>query len=324
MTKRVTEINRDLRGPRACFSIITIDMQHRNIEALRAIRAVVSAEGVARIRRERDLVVHDNMHSATDGVAIEVHHVEALSNDALTWEGCIAVHQNWNDCGARFVSEQSLFTATTTHHHRVHELKVRRICGQHNSNTLSRRCDVIVRVTLVILDIATTTGKRRRPCFVKLSEDALEIFANDVCEHIESTAMRHAERELLRAECWSCFDDRIKNWNETLAAFESETLLAHESRGEKVLETICVHQLRENALLRFGAEMRAISRTFNALGNPCAGRIEDACTRQRMFRSKSLQGTTRCQRGAKGCRAEACLDRKRDRARHHQDRGLQV
>ena len=200
VAERLAPVDRKLRGPRARLGVVAVHMEHGTFEALRAVGAVVAAEGVARIGGEADLVVDDHMDRAADGVAVEVHHVEALGHDALTRERSVAVDEDRHDHLALGVAHQALLAAAAAHHDAVHELEVRRVRRKHHAELLPRRGRLLVRVAHVVLHIAAARRERGRPRLVKLCEDLLQVLADDVREHIETPAVRHAERELTDAE----------------------------------------------------------------------------------------------------------------------------
>ena len=276
MAERLAPVDRELRGPRARLCVVAVHMQHGAFEALRAVGAVVAAEGVARIRGEADLVVDDHMDRAADGVAVEVHHVEALGHDALARERSVAVDEDRRDHLALCVAHQALLAAAAAHHDAVHELEVRRVRSEHHAELLPRRGRVLVRVAHVVLHIAAARRERGRPRLVELCEDLLQVLADDVREHIETPAVRHAERELTDAERGARLEHAVEERNQRLAAFEAEALLADIAVREEVLEAVRLEKLRQDALLGVGAELRAVARPLDALRDPRAalGRLD--------------------------------------------------
>ena len=121
----------------------------------------------------------------------------------------------------------------------------------------------------MVLHVAAAGRERRRPRLVELGEDLLQVLADDVREHIQSAAVRHAEHELLHAERRARLEQLVEDRDERLAALEAEALLAHIAVGEEVLEAVGLEELGEDALLRVGAELRLVARGFEALREPC-------------------------------------------------------
>ena len=156
------------------------------------------------------------------------------------------------------------------HHDAVHELEVRRIRREHHAERLPRRGRVLVRVAHVVLHIAAARRECGRPRLVELGEDLLQVLADDVREHIEAPAVRHAERELTDAERGARLEHAVEERNQRLAAFEAEALLADIAVREEVLEAVGLEELRQDALLGVGAELRAVARPFDALRDPRA------------------------------------------------------
>ena len=132
----LSPLNCESRNPRACIWIIAIHMEHRDAESLCDVGAVATAETVVLICRETNLVVHDEMNCATDGVAVESHHVQTFRNHALPSECSVAVHDERHDFLAIGVVVESLLAARSTEHDCRDERKMRWIRRKRESNFL--------------------------------------------------------------------------------------------------------------------------------------------------------------------------------------------
>ena len=81
----------------------------------------------------------------------------------------------------------------------------------------------------MIFHIAATGQKVLRPGFVKLGEDLVESFFQNVGQHIQPAAVRHAKRKLTHAKRGTLINDCVKQWNKTFAAFQAKSLFANET-----------------------------------------------------------------------------------------------
>ena len=89
------------------------------------------------------------------------------------------------------------------------------------------------------------------------SEDAFAEMANDICQHIQTTAMRHAQRNVFDAEFTGAFDQSINQRHDRLATFERESLLTEILSIQKTLKLLSGNKFPKNSFLdlainRFG------------------------------------------------------------------------
>ena len=95
--------------------VVAVDVEHRALHAARDVRRVGRAARVGGAGGEADLVVDDQVDGAADPVALEVHHLQALVDDALADEGGVAVHQEADHAGALGVALLGLLGAHLAH-----------------------------------------------------------------------------------------------------------------------------------------------------------------------------------------------------------------
>ena len=142
----------------------------------------------------------------------------------------------------------------------------------------------------VILHVARALRAGRIDIAFELAKNLRQRLADDVGQHVEPAAMRHA-RSRSRARCRSAArsSSLIQNRDGRFRAFQRETLLAHEARMQKMLE-----------LLGFDQVLAACARAFRdpaascSPPAPCAAAASasppDAgcsCTRIRSCRNRS-------------------------------------
>ena len=75
----------------ARLDVVGVDVDDRDVEALREIGGPAGGAGVVGVGGEADLVVGDQVQRAADAVAVERLHVERLGDDALPGERGVAV-----------------------------------------------------------------------------------------------------------------------------------------------------------------------------------------------------------------------------------------
>ena len=80
--------------PRARLGVVGVDVDDRDVEALGEVARVARRAALARVGREADLVVRDQVQRAAGRVAVERREVERLGDDALAGERRVAVDQD--------------------------------------------------------------------------------------------------------------------------------------------------------------------------------------------------------------------------------------
>ena len=90
----LAEREREPHGGDAGRHVVGVDVDDRDVEALREVRGPARGARVVGVRREADLVVLDQVQRAADGVAVERLQVEGLRHDALAREGRVAVQDD--------------------------------------------------------------------------------------------------------------------------------------------------------------------------------------------------------------------------------------
>jgi len=75
-----------------------------------------------------------------------------------------------------------------------------------------------------------------RVAVLELAEDLLRALAHDVGQHVEPSAMGHAQHDLAGAVGAGFLDGQVQERNEALGAFQGETLGADELFLDELLE----------------------------------------------------------------------------------------
>ena len=76
------------------FRVVGVDVDDRDVEALREVARVARRAPLGRIGREADLVVRDQVQRAAGRVAGQAFDVQRLGDDPLAGEGGVAVDQD--------------------------------------------------------------------------------------------------------------------------------------------------------------------------------------------------------------------------------------
>ena len=85
---------REPHGAEGGLGIVGVDVDDRDVEALREVARVARRAALGRARREADLVVRDQVQRAPGGVALQALQVEGLGDHPLAREGSVAVDQH--------------------------------------------------------------------------------------------------------------------------------------------------------------------------------------------------------------------------------------
>src|SRR5437879_8510753 len=78
--------------------------------------------------------------------------------------------------------------------------------------------------------------------------------SDDVRQHVQTAAVRHAHRDVFDAEVARAFDQLIEKRNDRFASFDRKTLLSQKLRVKKALELLGGNQFPENLFLNFDGD----------------------------------------------------------------------
>ena len=103
---------------------------------------------------------------------------------------------------------------------------------------------------------------------VKLCKQIRRHFAQGVDQHVQTTAVGHADHDFLHALGASLLNQLVHGSNETLTAFQGEALLPHVLGVQKTLQAFGGGQPLENVLLFVGIELGFTANAFELLLPP--------------------------------------------------------
>ena len=211
---------RQTRHEQHILRIVGIDVKDRRLDDLRHVAAIIGGTGIARIGgRETDLVVDDDMNRAPGPIAARLGQLQRFHDDALAGERGIAVHQHRHDLVALGILAALLACAHRALHHRIDDLQVRWVEGQHDVHVTAWRAH-IGGEALVILDVAGPLRVIVVVLAFEFREQLSGRFAQHIDQHIEPTAMRHAEHEFLDAGLAPELDELVERGDQRVRTLE--------------------------------------------------------------------------------------------------------
>ena len=153
-------------------------------------------------------------------------------------------------------------------------LEMRRIGRQRQVNHVVVEL-AIGRGAKVILDIAGSVDfVRLEIAALELVEDGLERLAHHVGEHVQASAMGHADDDVAHAESAAALDDLLHRRNQGFPAVEAETLGAGVLDVKEFLEFFRMHQLVEDRLASALGEGDLLAEALDPFLQPCRlGRV---------------------------------------------------
>ena len=168
------ELGRDLGGEHHRFRIVAVDVEDRRLDHLGDVGRIRRRARIARIGREADLVVDDEVDRAAGAVALQARQAEAFRHHALAGERRVAMDQQRQHHGALFRRRAVLVLlgAHLAEHHRIDDLEMRRVGGQRQMHLVAVEL-AVRRGAEVILDVARAFDVvRRRRAALEFVEDA--------------------------------------------------------------------------------------------------------------------------------------------------------
>ncbi len=241
-------------------------MEHRRLDHLDDVGAVNRRARVARVRgREADLVVNDDVHRAAGAIAARLREIQRLHHDALAGERGVAVHQHRQHLVALAVATPLLARAHRALDHRIDDLEVRRVERQRQMHR-SARCRDVAGKAHVVLDVAC---RQVGPGLaLELGEQFLRHLAERVHQHVEPSAMCHADHDLFDSGRTGALDQLIHRRDEGLTTLEREALLADILGVQEALESLGRGQPLEDVQFFLCAESRRRTHRLKPLLDP--------------------------------------------------------
>ena len=151
VVKAVAVIERESCHEDHRVRVVGIDVEDRRLDQLGNLGAV---ERRTRLQGhaggEADLVVHDQVHSATRVIAVGFREIQRLGCDALPDKCSIAVYENRHDLFPAVLSDAILARSHTTLDNRRDYLEMRGVESESDMDRPSRRLDVGIEALVVL------------------------------------------------------------------------------------------------------------------------------------------------------------------------------
>ena len=209
--------------------LVAVDVEDRGLDGLGHVGGVHRGARLGRRRGEAHLVVHDHVDRAAGAVAGQLRELQDLGHDALAREGRVAVHEDrQHGEGVRALATQIEAVLLGTHdalEDRVHGLQVRGVGGEVHAGAVAGVGHEGALGAHVVLHVARARGAARGGP-LELAEDLAVGLAGDVGQHVQATAVRHADGDLVQPGVGGVAEDAVQQRDEGLAALQGEALLA--------------------------------------------------------------------------------------------------
>ena len=154
------------------------------------------------------------------------------------------------------------------------------------STSLPERLDVLADLAEVVLHVARALGRLRVDAALELLEHLVVALADDVGEHVEAAAVRHAHDDAVEVVVGRRLEDGVEDRDRRLGALEAEALLADVLGAEERLERLGGVELGEDVALVLEGEV-GVAPLRPAPGSSAAPRAPGcACTRCRSCGSR--------------------------------------
>src|SRR5581483_3483662 len=253
------------------FGVFAIHMEDRPLHHLGHIGRVRTRAPLLRRSGESDLVVDDNMQRAADRVTGQPMKIQRFLDNALAREGGVAVNQEGHPAAALHVAGAILLGARAAERHGIHELEMTRVETERQMDFLAGGALPVGAVAEVIFHVAAPDIQMRIG-FRELAKNLFRALADDVCEHVQPSAMSHAQLDFLDALFTGLLDGQIEQRNETLRTFERKTFCAHELAADEFLNGDSVREPREDAELLGAIQAEFVLRGFHSFPEPATHR----------------------------------------------------
>ena len=275
----LAEREREPHGGDAGGDVVGVDVDDRDVEALREVRGPARRARVVRVGGEADLVVLDQVQRAADRVAVEALQVERLRDDALAREGGVAV-QDHRDRGVvvevrvRALARR-LDRARGALDDRADVLEVARVGLQPHDDRGVVGQLVGALGAVVVLDVAGAALRDRRHGLdrrgaLELAEDRLVRAPEAVGEHVQPAAVRHPDHDLARALRGGQLDHLVEHRDRHVQALDRELLLAQVGLVHEALERVDLRQPAQQRALLLVRQRRAVRAGLDLLAQPGA------------------------------------------------------
>ena len=238
-------LRRDLETMVHSLHVVRIDMEDRSADSLGEVRSIHVTAALGRHSRETNLVVHDDVNSATDAVVLQVLHLHSFVDDTLAGESGVTMDEDGHN-GVKITSlthslSNVVLSSATAHDDGVDALKMRRIGEDFDGKLLATLISSRERSTQVILDITRGISLSRTQVghnSLELSKNCSQRLTHHIGEHVEAATMGHSDNDFVGAMLEAGIHADLHARNECLDTFETESLHRVKLLRDKLGEAI--------------------------------------------------------------------------------------
>ncbi len=261
-------IEGQLRHPCHRLRVVPVDVEDRGLDHFGDVGAVEGRPRLDGCGGETDLVVDDQVDRAAGLVAAQLAHLHGFVHHTLAREGRIAVHQHRHHRVRVASAQMVVLRAGDAFHDRVDRLQVGRVRGHGGLHGLAGGGGELTLGAQVVLHVAGAHGHGEVDVAAKLAENVPIGLADDVGQHVETTAVRHADHDFVQARVGGGLAQLVQHDDRRLATFQAEALLTHELRLEEGLKDLGFVELVEDPQVFVLAPLRRIG--LHAVLDPAA------------------------------------------------------
>ncbi len=266
-------------GADAGGDVVGVDVDDRDVEALREVRGPARGAGVVGVGGEADLVVGDEVDGAADLVAVERLQVERLGDDPLGGERGVAVDRDRDGGVGVLVGVGPLAGGLGGAGGALDDggdvLEVGGVGLEVDVDRVPVGELVGAVGAVVVLDVAGAPlgdrgdGLERRGA-LELGEDRVVGPAEVVREHVQAPAVGHPDHYLAAAVGGGELDQLVEHRNGHVEALDRELVLAEVGLVHEALQRVDLDEPLEQRLLLVAGQRLAEAAGLDLLAQPDA------------------------------------------------------
>ena len=191
------------------FGVVSVDVPNGGLNRLGHVGGVDRRARLPGGSREADLIVDRDVYGATDAVAAQLRHLHAFVDHALSAHGGIAVNQNGKG-GEGSDGLEVLLSPDDALQHAIDGLEVRGVSGEEHRNLATVATRVGSVGTEVVLHVARALDGARVDIALELAENLTVGLSRDVGQHVEASAVRHADAHAIELVVGGLLQNRVE------------------------------------------------------------------------------------------------------------------
>ena len=161
------------------------------------------------------------MHGAACAVAVQLRQVQRFRDNPLPREGGIAMDQKRQNFLAMLgIAPNALTRTRLPLDHGVNRLEMTRVCRETNLNFGARRKFPNGAISEMIFHIAIAGDQIGNVVLAELGEDDAQRFFQEIRQHVQSTAVRHAHANFFHGSGGTFVQNRIENHHQRFRALQ--------------------------------------------------------------------------------------------------------